>query len=173
MTERKTPTRKRPIKDQGEQVLKMTILDEMENAAQKRIKGGNRVALAPKLKLDWSNQEKGYNYQWATDSDSYPITLQQMVDSGYVFVRHSTGSIKGEPVIQHSKGCNLYLMRCKDEFYIEDQKAKHAKAVAQHQQITQVGDREYAGESKELGKGKVAKLSFEETPDAINLMEGE
>ncbi len=164
--------RGRPVKDQGEQVLKMTILDEMEVAAQERIKGGGRVALAPKLKLDWSNQEKGFNYQWATDSESYPITLQQMLDSGYTFVRHMNGSLSGQHVIQHSKGCNLYLMRCKDEFYLADQEAKHQKAVAQHQEINQVGVREYAGESKELGEGKVASLSIQESPDAISLMEG-
>lgn len=166
-------TRARPIKDQGEQVLKMTVLDEMELASQERIKNGGRVALAPKLKLDWSNQEKGFNYQWATDSDSYPITLQQMLDSGYTFVRHMNGSLSGQHVIQHSKGCNLYLMRCKDEFYKADQKIKHEKSVAQHQQITQVGSREYAGKSKELGEGKVAELSIQESPDAISLMEGE
>ncbi len=166
-------TRKRPVKDQGEAALKMSILDEMENAAQERISAGQRIALAPKLKLDWSNQEPGFNYQWATDSESYPITLQQMLDSGYTFVRHKNGSLSGQHVIQHSKGCNLYLMRCKEEFYKADQKAKHDKAVAQHQQISQVGSREYAGESKELGKGKVADLSFQESPDAISLMEGE
>ena len=165
-------TRKRPIKDQGDAILKSTILDEMENAAQNRISEGRRVPLAPKLKLDWSNQQEGYNYQWATDSETYPISLQQMCESGYTFVRHENGGLAGQHVIQHSKGCNLYLMRCEDKFYKEDQKAKHAKSLAQYSQITEVGDREYGGSSKETGKGKVNELSFQETPDAIGLMGG-
>lgn len=166
-------TRKRPIVEQGDQVLKMTILDEMEAAAQVRIKAGGRVALAPKLRLEWSMQEPGYNYMFASDSETYPISLQQMVNSGYTFVRHDAGQISGQSVIQHSRGCKLYLMRCKEEFYLADQKAKHEKSVALHKQITQVGNREYAGESTEIGKGKVATLSFQEVPDAISLMEGE
>ena len=105
------------------------IIDELKTRApfwkKERIKNGGRVALAPKLKLDWSNQEKGFNYQWATDSDSYPITLQQMLDSGYTFVRHMNGSLSGQHVIQQSKGCNLYLIRCKAEFYEAYKKDKH------------------------------------------------
>lgn len=167
-------TRKRPVAEQGEKVIKMTILDEMEQRAQSRLKeGGARIPLAAKLKLDWSDQEPGYNYQFATDSESYPITLQQMLDSGYTFVRHKHGSNAGQAVVQHSKGCKLYLMRCTDEYFKEDQKLKHEKAVAQHQQISNVGNREYAGDSKQLGEGKVASLGFKETPDAINLMTGE
>lgn len=170
----KAKTRARPITDQGEQVLKMTVLDELEQNAQKRISSGKRIPLAARLKLDWSNQEEGYNYQWATDSQGYPISLQQMLESGYTFVRHDFGQLKGQAVIQHSKGCNLYLMRCEDKFFQEDEKLKHEKAVAQHQQISKVGNREYAGDSKELGKGKVADLSFKETPsDAIEIMTGE
>lgn len=172
-TKTKAKTRARPIHEQGEQALKMVVLDDLEKAAQNRISAGKRVPLAAKLKLDWSNREEGYNYQWATDSDGYPISLQQMLESGYTFVRHDFGQLQGQPVIQHSKGCNLYLMRCEDKFFQEDEKIKHEKAVAQHQQITQVGQREYAGDSKELGKGKVADLSFKETPnDAIDLMTG-
>ncbi len=176
-TPRKNPNaakkRARPITEQGENALKMSVLDELEVAAQKQITGGKRIPLSAKLKLDWSNQEAGYNYQWATDSIGYPISLQQMLESGYTFVRHNFGELKGTHVIQHSKGCNLYLMRCEEKFFKEDEKLKHEKAVAQHQQITQVGGREYAGDSKELGKGKVADLSFKETPsDAISLMQG-
>ncbi len=167
----KDKKRERPIVHQGEQAQKMTYLDELEVASQQRIKGGKRIPLAAKLKLDWSNQEEGYNYQWATDSDGYPISLQQMLESGYTFVRHGFGSLAGQHVIQHSKGCNLYLMRCEQKYFEEDEKIKHEKAVAQHAQISQVSGREYAGDSKELGKGEVASLSFKETPnDAIDLM---
>lgn len=169
----KPKTRKRPLHEQGDNEIKMTVLDELEQAAQKRITGGKRIPLAAKLKLEWTNQEEGYNYQWATDSAGYPITLQQMLESGYTFVRHGFGQLTGQAVIQHSKGCKLYLMRCENKYFEEDQAIKHEKAIAQHKQITQVGDREYGGDSKELGKGKVASLSFKETPqDAIDLMTG-
>lgn len=165
-------TRKRPLTDQGEKVLKTSFLDDMEKLGNERVEAGQRVPLAPKLKLEWSNQQPGYNYQWASDSETYPISLQQMCDSGYTFVRHENGGLKGQPVVQHSKACNLYLMRCEDKYYKEDQEAKHAKSLAQYSQITEVGGREYGGNSKETGKGKVNELSFQETPDAINLMGG-
>ncbi len=171
---KKTPTRKRPIHEQGEKVIQMTVLDELEQQAQKKLKSGGRVPLAAKLKLDYTNQEPGYHYEWATDSQGYPISLQQMLESGYTFVRHDFGQLKGQVIIQHSKGCKLYLMRQAEEYHVIDEKLKHEKASAQYQQINQVSEREYAGESKELGKGKVADLSFKETPsDAIDIMQGE
>lgn len=173
MTQAKT--RGRPPQHQDERAIKMTVLDEMEEAAQKRIHkdGGTRVALSPKLKLEWQDIEEGFHYQWSSDSENYPVNLQQMVDAGYTFVRYKHGSLAGQHVIQNSKGCNLYLMRCPEEYFQADQKVINQKAIAQHKQIMEVGAREYAGESKTLGEGKVADLSFTESPDAINLLEGE
>ena len=152
----------------------MTVLDEMEQNAQKRITGGKdgRIALSARLKLDWGNVEEGYHYHWASDSENYPINLQQMCEAGYTFIRHETGVVKGEQVIQNSKGCQLYLMRCPIEYFEADEAVKNAKSIAQHAEISQVGNREYAGSSKELGQGKVAQLSIEENPTAISLMEG-
>ncbi len=168
-------TRSRPTHHQDERSIKMTILNEMEEMAQTRIKskGSSRVALSPKLKLEWSDCEEGFYYHWASDSENYPINLQQMCDAGYTFVRHKHGSAAGELVIQNSKGCQLYLMRCPQAYFEEDQAIKNAKSIAQHAEISQVGSREYAGSSKELGQGKVAQLSIEENPDAIRLMEGD
>ena len=167
--------RGRPPQHSGERNLKMTVLDEMEDRAKKRItsKGEGRIPLSPKLKLDWAACEEGFHYQWASDSENYPINLQQMCDAGYTFVRHEHGSMAGEHVIQNSRGCSLYLMRCPEAYFQADQEAINAKSIAQHKEIMQVGNREYAGDSKELGKGKVATLSIEENPDVINLMEGE
>ena len=96
-------TRKRPLVDQGEKVLQTSYLDDMEKLGNARVEAnGQRVPLAPKLKLEWSNQQPGYNYQWASDSETYPISLQQMCDSGYTFVRHENGGLnRVEPVVQH------------------------------------------------------------------------
>ena len=98
-----SPKRSRPAQHSGERKLKMNILDEMESEAQNRIgkSAGGRIALSAKLKLEWSDCEEGFYYQWATDSESYPINLQQYCDAGYTFVRHKAGSSKGEPVIQN------------------------------------------------------------------------
>lgn len=166
--------RMRPTHHQDERSIKMSVLNDMEESAQKRISGNKsgRVALSAKLKLEWGNIEEGYHYHWASDSDNYPVNLQQMCDAGYTFVRHEAGAIKGQQVIQNSKGCQLYLMRCPMEYFEADEELKNSKSIAQHAEITQVGKREYAGDSKELGQGKVAQLNFEESPDAIKLMGG-
>lgn len=167
-------TRQRPIHEQGEKVIQMTILDEMEEQAKRKLKAGGRVPLAAKLKLDWTNKEEGYHYEWATDSIGYPISLQQMLESGYTFVRHDFGQLKGQVIIQHSKGCKLYLMRQADEYHEVDENLKRQKSANQYQQINQVNAREYADKTGEAGKGKVANLSFEDTPkDAIDIMQGE
>lgn len=168
-----TTKRERPTADLGEREQMLSTLDEMESRAKANVKGGSRVTLASKLKLEWANQEKGFYYYWATDSESYPVSLQQMLDAGYTFVRHEAGISRGKQVIKNSKGCNLYLMRQADEYREADNAIKNAKAIAQHKEIMNVGSREYAGRSKELGQGKVAELTFEETPDAIKLMTGE
>lgn len=164
-------SRQRPVKDQGEQALKSTILDELETAAQARIKTNGRIALAPKLKLDWTHKKEGFTYMWASDSESYPVNLQQMFDSGYTMVRHEAGSHKGTPVTMNSKGCNLYLVHIPTEMFLEDEKIKQEKSNRNYRDIQNVGSREYAGESKELGQGTVAKHKYEENPDAISLME--
>lgn len=167
--------RGRPPQERSEQERKMDTLDEMEQRAAQNIKSGQRISLSPKLKLEWNDVEKGFNYQWATDSETYPINLQQMMDAGYTFVRFKHGGLAGEKIIKHSKGCNLYLMRCPDEYFQKDQEQKHKKSIALHQQIMQVGKREYAGESKELGKGKPVTLTMGENPEPnpISLLEGD
>ena len=167
--------RGRPPQERSEQERKMDTLDEMEQRASKRVKGGQRISLSPKLKLEWNDVEEGFNYQWASDSETYPINLQQMVDAGYTFVRFKHGGLAGEKVIKHSKGCNLYLMRCLDEYFQQDQAEKHKKSIQLHKDIMEVGSREYAGDSKELGKGKPVTLSIGENPEPnpISLLEGD
>ena len=171
MTE--TKKRGRPPQHKGERDQQMQFLSEMQDLAQKRIKSKGRAPLSAKLKLDWAHKEEGYHYMWASDSEKYPVSLQQMCEAGYTFVTYDHGSMAGEFVVQNSKGCNLYLMRQPNELFQEDQEAIHKKSIDMHKEIMGVGAREYAGESKELGKGKVADLSFEKSPDAISLMEGE
>lgn len=173
MTEKR---RGRPPQHQGEKNIKMTVLDEMEANAQKRMSESGRVPLTSKLKLEWSKKEDGFQYVWASDSETNPIRLQQRLESGYTFVRHEAGQLRGEPVVQNSKGCNLYLMRVPDEYFQADEKEKHEKSLKNYREIMNVGDREYAGDSKELGKGKVNTFSVATPPtegsDAISLMEG-
>ena len=163
--------RERPTHHTGEANIKANVLDEMEQAAQQRIASGQRVSLSPKLKLAWNDVEPDFNYQWASDSENYPINLQQMVDAGYTFVRHKYGSIAGDKVIQHSKGCNLYLMRCPLEYFEADQARIHEKTIQQHKEIMEVGSREYAGKSKQLGEGQTVELDYTDNPqDALSLM---
>jgi len=168
-------TRGRPPKDQGELAIKMDALDQMEQQAQNRISRDGRLNLAPQSKLDWAGKEDGFQYIWASDSPTYPVNLQQRLNAGWIFERHKAGEHRGERVIMNSKGCNLHLMKTPMEYYLEDEKIKQDKSLRQVQEISnQVGAREYAGESKELGKGKVAKHEFkEEIADAVNLMEGD
>lgn len=163
----------RPMQHRGEKIDKMTSLDEMEQAAQLRINDGGRVPIKAALKLQWNDIEDGFHYQYASDSENYPISLQQMVDAGYTFVRHKHGEQRGVPIVKNSRGCRLYLMRCPQEYFEEDQARIHEKSIRQYKEITQVGEREYAGESKELGKGKPVHMEFDDTPDAIRLMEGD
>lgn len=165
--------RQRPPHHEGHTSAQHTVLDEIEQRAQKRIAGGDRVALKANKKLDWNDIEPGYNYQWATDSETYPVNLQQMCDAGYTFVRHKHGQLAGTPVVMNSKGCNLYLMRCPEKYFLEDQKRVHEKSVRQYKEITQVGDREYAGDSKEMGEGKPVKMELSDTPESLRLMEGD
>ncbi|MAE22023.1 MAG: hypothetical protein CMK92_06280 [Pseudomonas sp.] len=172
MTEKR---RGRPTQHQGEKNLKMHTLLEMQENAQKRIQSGNRVPLTSKLKLEMAGLDPNFEYVWASDSTTNPISLQQRCEAGYTFVTNEFGESKGDPVVQNSKGCNLYLMRVPKDIFQADEREKHAKSIKNYQEIMQVGDREYAGESKELGKGKVSTLSIEDAPkvdDAISLMEG-
>ena len=173
MSDQTPKKRGRPVQHQDERTRKMSSLDEMEQQAAARIKQSGRISLAPKLKLAWANQDPNYMYMWASDSETYPVKLQDMCNAGYTFVRHEHGIQKGEPVCHNSKGCNLYLMKQPKELFEEDEKAKHEKSLANYNEIMQVGSREYAGDSKELGKGKVAKIEYTENPDAINQLTGE
>lgn len=168
-----TKQRARPVEHQGEREQKLDTLDELEMAAKQRVKSGNRISLAPKLKLEWSNQDPNFHYYWATDSEQSPVDLQTLMEAGYTFERYTSGQRRGEKVVQHSKGCKLYLMKQPKDLFELDQKEIHAKSVAQHQEIMGVGAREYAGQSKELGKGKPVELEItKESPDPISLMEG-
>lgn len=165
-------SRGRPAQDRGEQSIQMSTLMEQQQAAQKRLKRDGRINLAPKSKLDWANKEEGYHYEWASNSETYPVKLQDMFNAGYTMVTHDAGQNSGEPVIMNSKGCNLVLVRIPLEYYLEDEKVKQDKSLRQVREINnQVGEREYAGDSKELGRGKVATHEAKaESPDAIDLM---
>ena len=165
-------TRKRPVKDAGERELKMSLLSEMEEQSKKRIADNKRIPLAARLKLDWADQNPDYHYYWATDSQDYPISLQDMCDAGFVFERHQYGQRKGDPVIQNSRGCNLYLMKQPKELHLEDMARQNEAAQSQYRDNTEVGEREYAGDSKKLGEGNPVTLELESVDDAISLMGG-
>ena len=152
----------------------MTVLSEMEQQAQLRIKEHGRVPLKNKLKLQYHDQEPGFHYVFHTDSETYPISLQAMVDAGYTFVRYKHGQLAGTPITKSSGAVTLYLMRIPEEWYEEDQKRVHEKSIKQLKDISGVGEREYAGEhGTELGKGKPIDMKIEDTPDALKLMTGD
>lgn len=166
-------SRGRPAQDKGERSIQTSTLMEQQQAAQKRIKTDGRINMAPRSKLDWADKEDGFHYEWASNSETYPVKIQDLFNAGYTMVTHDSGQNKGEPVIMNSKGCNLVLVRIPIEYHQEDERIKQEKSLRQVREINnQLGEREYAGESKVLGEGKVATHKFEESPDAIDLMEG-
>lgn len=170
VTEEKRP---RPPEDSGPFADKSDSLDQMEQRAALRVKEGGRVPLSSQLKLEWNDIEEGFNYQWASDAERYPVKLQQMVDAGYMFVRYKHGTFKGEKVVKTSGSCKLYLMRCPEEYHIADMEKKHEKSVRQYREVMQVPDNLMAENSTTRGEGKAGKLSLEDNPDVLSLIEGE
>ena len=165
MTE--TKKRGRPSQDRGEKNQAFATLDEMEKQAKERFASGDtkRIPVHGKTKLNWSDQDPDFHYFWATDSETYHVTLQDMVEAGYTFVRHEHGPNRGSQVVKSSKGCNLYLMKQPREYFEEDEQIKHSRALERAKEINQVQAHEYAGSSKEAGKGKVAQLDVQENPE--------
>lgn len=170
------PGQERPPQHRGVSAVEFESLNEMEQNAQRRIEGNGRVKLRAALKLEWNDCEPGFVYQWGSDAENYPVGLQQMLDAGYTFVRYKHGALSGTPVVQNSRGCRLFLMRIPEAWFDADQNEKHEKSIRLYKEVNQVGEREYAGESKELGKGKPVKMEITDTPqksEALKLMEGD
>lgn len=166
--------RERPVHHQDERSQRFQTLMDMQQAAQNRISdGGKRISLKSARNLDWADQDPNFHYYWGSDAERSAVSLQQLFDSGYTMVTHDYGAQKGNPVVKHSKGCTLYLMRQPMEYFQLDQDELNKRNNERMQEIKGVGAREYAGDSKELGKGKVAKFEYTENPDAISILDGE
>jgi hypothetical protein len=81
--------------------------------------------------LTVDNQEPGYHYYWASDSQDIPGGIKRFLDAGYTFVTDPTKV--GDPTVNQSsgigsavsinggRGTRLYLMRIPLEWYNEDQ----------------------------------------------------
>lgn len=155
-------TRQRPPQDQGKEI---DSLDEIEQRAKARIKeSGQRAPLAGKLKLEWADQEEGFHYFWASDAESTPIPIQDLLESSYEFVRYKHGVHASEKVIKNSKGCKLYLMRITVELHEENMRLQRATIDEVEKNLHEVGVREYGGDSKELGKGTPIAAGYTKSP---------
>lgn len=153
--------RGRPPQDQGKA---LDTLDEIEQLAKSRIKADGRASLQGKLQLNWSDKDPDYHYFWASDAEKTPLPLQSLLEAGYEFNRYSTGMHKGEKIVKASKGCKLYLMRIPVELHQENM-SQHANRVnLTEKQLLGLGEREYAGDSKELGKGAAISANYTESP---------
>ncbi len=176
-TAKKEPADERPPHHRGEAGNKYLYLDEIEQQAKKRIEASGRVPATAKQKLQVSDLDPNYHHTWASDAEGHPVNLQQMLEAGYTFWRYDAGPLRGQPRVQYSKGCNLYLMRCPLEYFLEDQEKIHEKNRQQMAEVNRVGSREYGGKSKEPGQGKPLSLDYEQPPSeqekALRLMEGD
>tara|TARA_R110000803_G_scaffold115793_5_gene184353 strand:- start:1895 stop:2380 length:486 start_codon:yes stop_codon:yes gene_type:complete len=154
-------TRGRPPEHKGKEV---DSLDELEQQAKNRISTDGRAHLSGKLKLEWRDQDPSYHYSWASNSEGSSNGIQDYLESGYEFVRKTTGTQAGEKVIVNSKGCLLYLLRIPVKLHEENMRIQRDKINGTEQMLLDVGDREYAGDSKELGKGSAIKAGYTESP---------
>ena len=92
-----------------------------------------RIPIAARNRLEIRNKEPGYVYRIVNDEDD---RIQRLQDAGYeIATKESIGAVGNRKVDSASslgsvahfsvgKGTKAVVMRQKDEFYREDQKAK-------------------------------------------------
>lgn len=95
-------------------------------------------------------KEKGFEYRWINDVGN---RIQKAKDGGYEMVQHEVGvgdrtvdSTDGVGTVvtkDVGKGITSYLMRIKDEWYEEDQRAKQNKVRASEESLHQRGEGQY------------------------------
>jgi len=158
--------RERPIEDRDRVV---DTLDELEAQAKGRIAEGNTTTLGRKMNLEWSHKQPGFNYYWFVDGDNQQ-TPADAVFAGWEFERHQHGSIRGDKVIKKKHGVTHYLMRMPSELYEDLKKVYNTEVNRKDRDLLSLSNREYGGESKELGKGKAVQQEFVDSPDISPLM---
>lgn len=159
--------RKRPLEEQ-DQVL--DSLDELEQQAKSRIAEGHIASLGRKLNLEWSQKNPDFEYYWFVDGENQQ-TPADAVFAGWEFERFQHGSMKGEKVVKSKHGVTHYLMRMPNELYKERKAVYNKEVNKKDRDLLELSSREYAGDSKEIGKGKAVKQKFSDNPDITPLME--
>lgn len=159
--------RQRPLEEQDRL---LDTLDELEAQAKIKISEGTIASLGRKLNLEWSHKNPDFEYYWFIDGENQQTPADALF-AGWEFERFHQGSIRGEKVIKSKHGVTHYLMRMPNDMY-KEKKAKYALEVnKKDKDLLEVGEREYAGDSKEIGKGKAVKQEFVDNPDISPLME--
>src|SRR5210317_1616149 len=95
-----------------------------------------RVPMASRNRISFDKQEKGYVYRLINDQDD---RIKQAQAAGYEFVQGDTKV--GDPKVSEASqmdsrvskpvggGITGYLMRIKEDWYTEDQKAKEVEVA--------------------------------------------
>lgn len=163
--------RERPIEDR-DRVL--DSLDEIELQAKKRISSGDISSLGKKLNLEWGHKDPNFRYYWFIDGE-HQQSPRDALFAGWEFERFEHGSEhggeKGEKVVKSKHGEKNYLMKIPKELYKVKEDEYYRRVNEKDRDLNKLSDREYAGESKELGKGKAVVQTFVDNPDVNPLME--
>lgn len=153
-------TRKRPVEDRDTE-RKLDTLDQIEAQARERIAGGQRASLDKKQKLNWDNKDPNFRYFWASDSETSTAKPQDLLFGGYEFERFENGPYRGEKVIERGRdGSNMYLMRIPMSLYNEAMQRAEQELSRKEADLLKLKENEYAGDSKEVGKGKTVSQKY-------------
>lgn len=137
-------TRQRPTKDRPEREL--SHLDQLEAAAQARIKTDGRKSSLPGLKLKpLGNEDPDFHYVWVSDQVESTGHYQNFLNQGYQFVRHSDAvrECAGEPVAFKTKSTTMYYMRISNKDYEEIQNEQRQIINQKEVGLRELQDREY------------------------------
>ena len=141
----------------------LDTLDEMEQAAKSRIAENGRAATGRKDHLEWKDKDPDFHYVWVTDSNKAIHTPQDLLEMGYTFTRHEHGPYKGDRVEKRERsGTTIYLMQVPLDVYNEIQEGYESKNRRKEADLLRLKDNEYAGDSKEVGKGKAVSQKYVE-----------
>lgn len=158
--------RQRPVEEQ-DRVL--DSLDELELHAKQLVKSGTVATLGTKLNLEWNHKKPGFEYYWFVDGNNQ-MSPSDAVYAGWTFERSEHGQERGQKIIKKKGESTSYLMMLPINLHQEREKAYNIEVNNKDRALLQVGEREYAGDSKETGKGNVLDQQRYVDPEISPLM---